>query len=272
MCPASVGPVATRSGHCKPIEGTSSKPLASTVTRPGARRSLLAAAPAQPPYKPPLPKWAEPGHLPRPALKGGGNCRPTRSATCCSPCLRRRAGASTSHRSRTAPPRSASRSRSLPSPRPCSSMAGCRDAGRSGFVLSMLGRFGDDATARRLAPLLQEWPGQSGGRHRAAQGLGVFVEIGSDAALAQLNGIAQKVPVQGPASGSGGPALGHRGTSLPDRRPARRPARPRLRLGRRRPLTSTTGRAASPSASTNSSNRPSPMRTASPASHCPNPA
>ncbi|MCQ0014010.1 hypothetical protein [Actinomadura madurae] len=33
--------------------------------------------------------------------------------------------------------------------------------GRSGFVLSMLGRFGDEETVRLLAPHIRRWPGRA---------------------------------------------------------------------------------------------------------------
>ncbi|MFE1316048.1 DUF4132 domain-containing protein [Kitasatospora phosalacinea] len=60
------------------------------------------------------------------------------------------------------------------------------------WVLHALGEFGDDDTARRLAPLLREWPGQNA-HQRAVEGLDVLAAIGSDAALTQLHGIAQRV-------------------------------------------------------------------------------
>ncbi|WP_051776968.1 WGR domain-containing protein [Kitasatospora phosalacinea] len=50
------------------------------------------------------------------------------------------------------------------------------------WVLYALGEFGDDDTARRLAPLLREWPGQNA-HQRAVEGLDVLAAIGTDAAL-----------------------------------------------------------------------------------------
>ncbi|MCP9965340.1 DUF4132 domain-containing protein [Actinomadura madurae] len=64
--------------------------------------------------------------------------------------------------------------------------------GRSGFVLSMLGRFGDEETVRLLAPHIRRWPGESGGYGRAVHGLGVLAEIGGDVALTHISGIARK--------------------------------------------------------------------------------
>lgn len=51
---------------------------------------------------------------------------------------------------------------------------------------------GDDETARRLTPLVREWPGQSA-TARAVTGLDMLVAIGSDVALMHLNGIAAKI-------------------------------------------------------------------------------
>ncbi len=67
---------------------------------------------------------------------------------------------------------------------------------RESWALSLLGEFGDDDTARRLAPVVRRWPGQQAGR-RAAEGLDVLAAIGTDTALAQLHGIAQRVRYQG---------------------------------------------------------------------------
>ncbi|MFD8479449.1 DUF4132 domain-containing protein [Kitasatospora sp. NPDC059673] len=60
------------------------------------------------------------------------------------------------------------------------------------WALFVLGEWGDDGTARRLAPVLREWPG-AGAHHRAVEGLEVLAAIGSDVALMQLHGIAQRV-------------------------------------------------------------------------------
>jgi hypothetical protein len=60
------------------------------------------------------------------------------------------------------------------------------------WAFSALGLLGDDDTARRLAPLVREWPGQSA-TARAVTGLDMLVAIGSDVALMHLNGIAAKI-------------------------------------------------------------------------------
>ncbi|VUT01368.1 DUF4132 domain-containing protein [Klebsiella spallanzanii] len=54
-----------------------------------------------------------------------------------------------------------------------------------------LGIFGNDDTARRLTPLIRDWPGKS---HytRAATGVDLLARIGSDIALMQIRVIAQK--------------------------------------------------------------------------------
>ncbi|WP_033218834.1 DUF4132 domain-containing protein [Kitasatospora phosalacinea] len=60
------------------------------------------------------------------------------------------------------------------------------------WALTQLGVFGDDGTARRLAPLLRQWPRQKAARW-ANEGLDVLAAIGTDVALGQLHGIAQRV-------------------------------------------------------------------------------
>ncbi|KAB2388002.1 DUF4132 domain-containing protein [Actinomadura montaniterrae] len=62
---------------------------------------------------------------------------------------------------------------------------------KDGWALTQLGLIGGGEAARRLAPLIRAWPGQS--RHRnAAAGLDVLAEIGTDVALMHLHGISQK--------------------------------------------------------------------------------
>ncbi|MFE9101850.1 DUF4132 domain-containing protein [Actinomadura geliboluensis] len=158
-----------------------------------------AAAPAQPPYKPPpLPAWLDLGALPAPALKGGGELPPE--------ALRTLLLAMTVPDGRgidVAPVVDGAAEVCEPEALTAFSWAlfeaweAARFPGRSGFVLSLLGRFGDDETVRRLTPLIKKWPGQPGGHGRAVHGLGVLVEIGGDAALTQLDGIAQKVKYKG---------------------------------------------------------------------------
>jgi hypothetical protein len=60
------------------------------------------------------------------------------------------------------------------------------------FVFEILGAFGDDAVARRLAPILQAWPGE-GGTARAIKALSVFEAIGTDTALMLLFQVGEKV-------------------------------------------------------------------------------
>ncbi|MFB4314259.1 DUF4132 domain-containing protein [Actinomadura sp. 21ATH] len=59
------------------------------------------------------------------------------------------------------------------------------------WALSQLGWFGDDTTVRRLTPVIRAWPGENM-HHRAVTGLDVLAEIGTDAALLALHGIAFK--------------------------------------------------------------------------------
>ncbi|HEY0683443.1 MAG TPA: DUF4132 domain-containing protein [Steroidobacter sp.] len=63
---------------------------------------------------------------------------------------------------------------------------------KEGWAFLALGFFGNDETARRLAPRIREWPGQAG-HARAVTGLDVLAAIGTDAALMHLNAIASKV-------------------------------------------------------------------------------
>lgn len=63
---------------------------------------------------------------------------------------------------------------------------------KEGWAFTALGLLGDDETARRLAPRIREWPGESA-HQRAVIGLDLLAAIGSDVALMHLNGIASKV-------------------------------------------------------------------------------
>ncbi|MEV6301823.1 DUF4132 domain-containing protein [Actinoplanes sp. NPDC051861] len=63
--------------------------------------------------------------------------------------------------------------------------------GKHGWVLDVLGLVGDDETVRRLTPRILAWPGE-GGSARAVTGVRVLAEIGTDVALMQLSGIAER--------------------------------------------------------------------------------
>ncbi|MEZ7213176.1 DUF4132 domain-containing protein [Klebsiella spallanzanii] len=63
---------------------------------------------------------------------------------------------------------------------------------KANWGFTTLAFFGNDDTARALTPLIRAWPGESQ-HQRAALGLDILAEIGSDIALMQLNGIAQKI-------------------------------------------------------------------------------
>ncbi|BCQ35246.1 MolR family transcriptional regulator [Erwinia rhapontici] len=63
---------------------------------------------------------------------------------------------------------------------------------KEGWAFSTLGLFGNDDIARQLTPLIRSWPGESQHK-RAVAGLDILADIGSDIALMQLNGIAQKL-------------------------------------------------------------------------------
>src|SRR6218665_2567793 len=67
---------------------------------------------------------------------------------------------------------------------------------KEGWVLQALGLLGDDDTARKLAPLIRQWPGEAA-HARAVTGLDVLATIGTDVTLIYLNGIAEKVKFKG---------------------------------------------------------------------------
>lgn len=64
------------------------------------------------------------------------------------------------------------------------------------WAFNALGHLGDDGCARRLAPLVREWPGEAA-HARAVAGLDVLRAIGTDMALMHLHGISQKVKFKG---------------------------------------------------------------------------
>ncbi|MCH0694977.1 WGR and DUF4132 domain-containing protein [Escherichia coli] len=63
---------------------------------------------------------------------------------------------------------------------------------KESWAFTALGVLGNDDTARKLTPLIRVWPGESQHK-RATVGLDILATIGSDIALMQLNGIAQKL-------------------------------------------------------------------------------
>jgi hypothetical protein len=64
------------------------------------------------------------------------------------------------------------------------------------WAMFSLGLLGSDAIALKLAPLIRNWPGEN--QHpRAVLGLECLRAIGTDTALMQINGIAQKTKYQG---------------------------------------------------------------------------
>jgi hypothetical protein len=60
------------------------------------------------------------------------------------------------------------------------------------WAMTAVGLLGGDGSALRLTPMIRAWPGESQ-HQRAVLGLGCLRAIGSDTALMQLNGIAQKL-------------------------------------------------------------------------------
>lgn len=59
------------------------------------------------------------------------------------------------------------------------------------WAFTALGKLGGDRIALKLTPMIKVWPGESQ-HQRAVLGLEILKTIGSDTALMQLNGIAQK--------------------------------------------------------------------------------
>ncbi len=67
---------------------------------------------------------------------------------------------------------------------------------KEAWAFQALGLLGDDESARRLAPLIRQWPGEAA-HARAVTGLDVLRTIGTDVALMHLHGIAQKLKFKG---------------------------------------------------------------------------
>ncbi|MCL2716250.1 MAG: DUF4132 domain-containing protein [Alphaproteobacteria bacterium] len=67
---------------------------------------------------------------------------------------------------------------------------------KDGWAMRAVGWCGDDECARRLTQLIRKWPGEAA-HARAVTGLDVLVDIGSDIALMNLNGIAEKLKFKG---------------------------------------------------------------------------
>ena len=67
---------------------------------------------------------------------------------------------------------------------------------KDNWAFTALGIFGNDETARQLTPMIRIWPGESQHK-RAVTGLEILAQIGTDIALMQLNGIAQKLKFKG---------------------------------------------------------------------------
>lgn len=67
---------------------------------------------------------------------------------------------------------------------------------KDGWALRALGWIGNDESARRLTRLIRKWPGEAA-HARAVTGLDVLADIGTDVALMNLNGIAEKLKFKG---------------------------------------------------------------------------
>jgi predicted DNA-binding WGR domain protein len=67
---------------------------------------------------------------------------------------------------------------------------------KENWAMVAVGLLGADTSALKLTPLIRLWPGESQ-HHRAVLGLECLRAIGTDTALMQINGIAQKVKFKG---------------------------------------------------------------------------
>jgi predicted DNA-binding WGR domain protein len=67
---------------------------------------------------------------------------------------------------------------------------------KEGWALRAVGLLGGDPSVLRLAPLVRAWPGESQ-HQRAVAGIEVMRAVGTDTAIMQINGIAQKVSFKG---------------------------------------------------------------------------
>ncbi len=67
---------------------------------------------------------------------------------------------------------------------------------KENWGMQQMGILGGDDVARKLTPLIRNWPGESL-QARAVAGLDILARIGSDLALMHLNGVAQKVKFKG---------------------------------------------------------------------------
>jgi predicted DNA-binding WGR domain protein len=67
---------------------------------------------------------------------------------------------------------------------------------KENWAMTPIGLLGTDTSALKLAPMIRVWPGESQ-HQRAVLGLECLRTIGTDTALMQINGIAQKVKFKG---------------------------------------------------------------------------
>jgi predicted DNA-binding WGR domain protein len=64
------------------------------------------------------------------------------------------------------------------------------------WAMNAIGLLGGDNSVLKLTPMIREWPGQNQ-HQRAGSGLEILRAVGSDMALMQINGIAQKLKFKG---------------------------------------------------------------------------
>ncbi|MFI0349505.1 DUF4132 domain-containing protein [Actinomadura sp. 9N407] len=174
--------------HGDPAAGTVAELLASEVPveRPGT-------VPRSKPSK--IPAWLDVEALPRPLLRDGGTALPPAAVGHLVTVLGMSADVPypglDEVREKCAPDSLADFAWAL--------FQAWRDAGEpngGGWLIAQLGWLGDDATARRLTPVIREWPGK-GSHAKATRGVGALAEIGTDVALILLSAMARKNRYQG---------------------------------------------------------------------------
>ncbi|MFI0356300.1 DUF4132 domain-containing protein [Actinomadura sp. 9N407] len=163
-------------------EALSGEAPVTTVTKP----------PSDAPPKPPKLPWLDRSALPRPVLRDGGLAVPLDSAGHIVSLMALSAGGPHEGLQEVfdacTPDSLAAFSLAI-----FEQWLAAGEPSRNHWVIVQLGWLGDDATVRRVTPVIRAWPGRNG-HAKAVQGLGVLTAIGTDVALMQLNGIAENVP------------------------------------------------------------------------------
>ncbi|GAA2450400.1 hypothetical protein GCM10010191_80390 [Actinomadura vinacea] len=174
------------------VHGDEAAEIVAEALRAGAPVADVHKKPAEGPSKPPKLPWLRPAKLPRPVLREDGKALPVTATGNLVSLMALSADEDLREVFELCTPGSlAEFSWAI--------FEAWRKAGepsRNPWVLSQLGRLGDDETVRRVTPVIRAWPGQAG-HAKAVRGLEVLTAIGTDVALIHLNGIARKVKFNG---------------------------------------------------------------------------